>query len=73
MPDRLKCRGAMRVENQARDLVLVVWNERFLKKSRERDIRQLLLGADTLFLCLRGDAGKLIARAQRRRASEKGL
>ena len=71
--DRRESARVVRVDDEARDLVLLVGHDRFVEKALERQLgkrhprRHALLGRGG------GDAGEHVARAQRRRLGEQVL
>ncbi len=60
----------MSVEDQPRDLVGLVRNDRVVKKRGEWHVREAHLGGDTFLGGMRSDARQLVARTQGRSLGE---
>jgi len=71
--DRREGLGVMSVKNQARHLVRLIGNQRFLQKRLERQIGQNVTGANALGVACRGDPGQFIAGTARRGSGEERL
>ena len=66
MGDRLECAGVVAVEDQARDVIVLVGDERLGKYGLQRDIGERQLGGNVLLGGCGGDAGQPVAGARRR-------
>ncbi|EDY22051.1 hypothetical protein CfE428DRAFT_0176 [Chthoniobacter flavus Ellin428] len=71
--DRLERRAVLAIKNQPGDFVLLVRNERFLEKARERHFGETHLRGHALLGAGRGEPGELVARTQWRRLGEQCL
>ena len=71
--DRREGRGIVAVEDQARDLVILVRDHGLVQEGRERQLGERVLRGDALLGRFRGEAGEHVAGAQRRGLGEQVL
>ena len=73
MGDRREGAGVVGVDDEARDLVVLVRDDRLVEEMRERQVGERHLRRHAFGGGRGGDAGEAIARARRRRLGEQGL